>query len=409
MSEDNDNDWGMQKKKYYQMNKREDNSEENDSDFIEDEKEAIRLQKMRLEKIKKTKILEEEDEESEKIDKKKDKEKINNDISFKTIDINNNKILENINTLINCLEEYQNTNDEINILNEEKKMKLQKTMEYLEGYKKLNILYSANILFNIISTLNKKMTAHHPSNKNSAIFNFLLTKNSDKNEEIQKKIEKILISLRKNQKTENEIEEEEQEMEGEEEDEDELEEEDEMEQEEMEEEDDEKLKKIEEKEKISKNSVKKPSFLNKKKKRDDKDNKEIDLKDNENFDNFNEGMEENEEDEDSFIKEQYKNFSKIQKEKENLDKKNKENEKKEIEMKTNSAIRKANEQVLKAKGITRKRIRFQGNAKLMNRLKYYKKEKKRKQLVKEYEGKPDVYLGEATGIRRDLIRSTKLH
>lgn len=409
MSEDNDNDWGMQKKKYYQMNKREDNSEENDSDFIEDEKEAIRLQKMRLEKIKKTKILEEEDEESEKIDKKNDKEKINNDISFKTIDIDNNKILENINTLINCLEEYQNTNDEINILNEEKKMKLQKTMEYLEGYKKLNILYSANILFNIISTLNKKMTAHHPSNKNSAIFNFLLTKNSDKNEEIQKKIEKILISLQKNQKTENEIEDEEQEMEGEEEDEDELEEEDEMEQEEMEEEEDEKLKKIEEKEEISKNSVKKPSFLNKKKKRDDKDNKEIDLKDNENFDNFNEGMEENEEDEDSFIKEQYKNFSKIQKEKENLDKKNKENEKKEIEMKTNSAIRKANEQVLKAKGITRKRIRFQGNAKLMNRLKYYKKEKKRKQLVKEYEGKPDVYLGEATGIRRDLIRSTKLH
>ena len=30
-------------------------------------------------------------------------------------------------------------------------------------------------------------------------------------------------------------------------------------------------------------------------------------------------------------------------------------------------------------------------------------------MVKEYEGKPDVYNGEATGIRRDLVRSTKIH
>ena len=57
MSEDNEYDWGTKKMKYYQMNKREDNEEENDSDFIEEEKEAIRLQKIRLEKIKKAKIL----------------------------------------------------------------------------------------------------------------------------------------------------------------------------------------------------------------------------------------------------------------------------------------------------------------------------------------------------------------
>ena len=45
----------------------------------------------------------------------------------------------------------------------------------------------------------------------------------------------------------------------------------------------------------------------------------------------------------------------------------------------------------------------------MNREKHYKNEKLRKKLFKEYEGKPDVYMGEATGIRRDLIRSVKIH
>ena len=92
-----------------------------------------------------------------------------------------------------------------------------------------------------------------------------------------------------------------------------------------------------------------------------------------------------------------------------LDIKKEENEKKEIDMKNDFAIRKANKEVLKARGIYRKRKKYQGNAKLMNREKFYKKEKERRKMVKEYEGKPDVYMGEATGIRRDLIRSTKIH
>ena len=78
-------------------------------------------------------------------------------------------------------------------------------------------------------------------------------------------------------------------------------------------------------------------------------------------------------------------------------------------MKNILGIRKANKEVLKARGIYRKRKQYQGNAKLMNREKYYKKEKLRSKYVKNYEGRPDVYAGEATGIRRDLIRSTKLH
>ncbi len=436
MSEDNeyDNEWGTKKQKYYSMNKRENNSSESDSDFIEDEKEAIRLQKLRAAKIKKANILNEEEEEISENEKKiKDKDKkeeneLNKDISFKTVEIDTKKILENIETLKYNLEEIQTADDEIKIFEENKKLNsnLPKTLEYLKLYKKINVLNSANILFNIISTLNQKMTGHHPSIKNSAIMNFLLNKNSENNEEIQNNIEKILTNLEEKEKNEeeNELNEEENEL---------NEEEDEINDEEGEELDDnimdieenedeeEEVEKIKsKKDKENKNNklllnnpllnkkaekIKKPSFLSKKKKRDNDDNKEIDIKKNENFD-INSG---DEEDEDSFIKEQYKSFNKLNKEKELLDLKKEENEKKEIDMKNDFAIRKANKEVLKARGIYRKRKKYQGNAKLMNREKFYKKEKERRKMVKEYQGKPDVYMGEATGIRRDLIRSTKIH
>ena len=436
MSEDNeyDNEWGTKKQKYYSMNKRENNSSESDSDFIEDEKEAIRLQKLRAAKIKKANILNEEEEEISENEKKiKDKDKkeeneLNKDISFKTVEIDTKKILENIETLKYNLEEIQTADDEIKIFEENKKLNsnLPKTLEYLKLYKKINVLNSANILFNIISTLNQKMTGHHPSIKNSAIMNFLLNKNSENNEEIQNNIEKILTNLEEKEKNEeeNELNEEENELD---------EEEDEINDEEGEELDDnimdieeneeeeEEVEKIKnKKDKKNKNNklllknpllnkkaekIKKPSFLSKKKKRDNDDNKEIDIKKNENFDINSD----DEEDEDSFIKDQYKSFNKLNKEKELLDLKKEENEKKEIDMKNDFAIRKANKEVLKARGIYRKRKKYQGNAKLMNREKFYKKEKERRKMIKEYEGKPEVYMGEATGIRRDLVRSTKIH
>ena len=434
MSEDNeyDNEWGSKKQKYYSMNKRENNSSESDSDFIEDEKEAIRLQKIRAQKIKKAKILnEEEDEisEKEKNKNKKEENEINKDISFKTVEIDNTKILENINSLKYSLEEIQTAEDEIKIFEENKlNSNLPNTLEYLKQYKRINILNAANILFNIISTLNQKMTGHHPSIKNSAIMNFLLNKNNENNEQIQNNIEKILINLEKNEEQEviddnyESNEEEGEEIEDdylndnkEDENEEEIEEE---ENNELDEEEDEQIKskknnnkKIINK-KISNNpepikqlpeKIKKPSFLSKKKHREISKDKEIDKKLNENFDNNSS------EDEDSFIQEQYKSFNKLNKEKELLDLKKEENEKKEIEMKNDFAIRKANKEVLKARGIYRKRKKYQGNAKLMNREKFYKKEKERRRYVKDYVGKPDVYMGEATGIRRDLIRSTKIH
>lgn len=434
MSEDNEYDWGTKKMKYYQMNKREDNEEENDSDFIEEEKEAIRLQKLRLEKIKKTKLLNEEEESEEEENKELNKKlnnkdnnkknEIKNEISIKPLEIDNNKINENINLLKNCLEEYKVVDDEIKILSDNKKAKVPKTISYLKEYKKINILYSANILFNILATLNNKMTGHHPSIKYSAMFNYLLTKNSEKNEQIQNNIEKILLFLEKSDKNNKNEQNEEEEEEGEEIDDILDEENEEMDdiigEEEEEEEIEDKKKKGKKGNKKEDNKIiydkligepiKKPSFLNKKKKRKKSDKEIIDINSNE-FPDKEEDNKNNDEDEsdDSFIKEQYKSFNKLKKEKELLDIKNKENEKKEIDMKNDFAIRKANKEVLSARGIYRKRKRYQGNAKLMNREKFYKKEKERRKNVKEYIGKPDVYTGEATGIRRDLIRSTKIH
>ena len=427
MSEDNeyDNEWGTKKQKYYSMNKRENNLSESDSDFIEEEKEAIRLQKLRAQKIKKAQILNEEEEISEKSDDKNKNKKIENDlnkeISFKTVEIDTKKILDNFETLKYNLEEIQTTEDEIKILEENKKINLANTLEYLKQYKKINLLNTANVLFNIISTLNKKMTGHHPSIKNIAVMNFLLNKNAENNEEIQKQIEQIIINLQ--EKNENNIELNEYDEENEEIEDDYLNEENEANEEENEEdnEEEEEEEEIEENEDIINNKkypiinsllpvkqekIKKPSFLSKKKNRekDDTKDKEIDKRANENFDISSEN-----EEEDSFIKEQYKSFNKLNKEKELIEKEKEEKEKKEIKEKNDFAIRKANKEVLKARGIYRKRKKYQGNAKLMNREKFYKKEKERRKLVKEYEGKPDVYMGEATGIRRDLIRSTKIH
>jgi U3 small nucleolar RNA-associated protein 3 len=81
----------------------------------------------------------------------------------------------------------------------------------------------------------------------------------------------------------------------------------------------------------------------------------------------------------------------------------------EIKEKERLGQRVANDNLIKSRGLYRKRPKYQGNAKLHNREKFFKKEKVRKNYVKEYTGKPLKYGGELTGIRDDLLRGTKLH
>jgi len=116
----------------------------------------------------------------------------------------------------------------------------------------------------------------------------------------------------------------------------------------------------------------------------------------------------NKENLDKFVQENIEKLEALKQQKEKLDEKAKQKSDKEFENKIEMGRRLANKNMLKARGIYRKRKQYQGNAKLHNREKYLKKQKLRKNMVKEYEGKPEVYGGETTGIRRDLIRSTKI-
>ena len=108
------------------------------------------------------------------------------------------------------------------------------------------------------------------------------------------------------------------------------------------------------------------------------------------------------------MKRRKKEKEKINKSKEEKKEKERREElQKEIKRKNDLMVKKANREVLLARGLVRKRKSYLGNAKLVNREKYYKKERIRKSQVKEFVGAPDVYGGEVTGMRRDLIRSTK--
>lgn len=77
------------------------------------------------------------------------------------------------------------------------------------------------------------------------------------------------------------------------------------------------------------------------------------------------------------------------------------------EEKNRKGIEKANKELAKGRGLFRKRKAKQGNSKLMNKMKYEKKSKIRKRYVKEFTEAPINYTGQSTGVRRDLVRSVK--
>lgn len=74
-----------------------------------------------------------------------------------------------------------------------------------------------------------------------------------------------------------------------------------------------------------------------------------------------------------------------------------------------ASVRMANSTILKSKGLVRKRKRVERNPRVKNRLKFEKAMKKRRSTYgykdKEFTA---YYDGEKTGIRKDIVRSTKL-
>jgi hypothetical protein len=113
--------------------------------------------------------------------------------------------------------------------------------------------------------------------------------------------------------------------------------------------------------------------------------------------------------EDKFYKENVESLKKTKEKLKDKEKKMEHKLKAEIAEKERLGQRVANENIIKSRGLYRKRKKYQGNAKLHLREKFHKKMLKRKNYVKEYTGKPLNYAGEATGIRDDLVRATKLH
>ncbi len=86
----------------------------------------------------------------------------------------------------------------------------------------------------------------------------------------------------------------------------------------------------------------------------------------------------------------------------------KEEHKKNAESMFATAQRNINYNILKAKGLTRRRKKIDRNPRVKLRAKYDRAVRSRRHAVKEYSGKTDSYGGETTGMRTTLIRSTKL-
>lgn len=332
---DNENDWGNKKMLYYSKNKQDN---DDDSDFVEEEKEAIRIQQKKLEKIKKSQLLEEESDEEEK-EKEKEKESkivdLDTNEDNKIIPVNEEEIKNDMIKVVDYIEKVDELNQTTDIFDSQKDFfNIPLTTSYLESNKKAMLSLSACLLFSSLCKLNNKMTSHHPSIKTIAMLNFLIDKSNETSENIQSKINKLMDLLQ--------------------------------------------AKTIKDAQEIKKEK----KMLKKKTKRDSNEN--------------------------DFVSRQLKDFENMKQQKSEAEIQRLEKLKKEIDMKNELGVRRVNYEVLKARGIYRKRPKYKGNAKLVNREKYYKKEKERSKMVKKYEGKPDVYMGEATGIRRDYVRSTKL-
>lgn len=336
---DNENDWGNKKMQYYSMNKREN---EDDSDFVEEEKEAIRIQQKKLEKIKQSKLLAEDSEEEEKDNKKEDKKQLfEDDDTTNPLPIDKNDILQDISKAQNNLSEVSNDFiQRLKMISDDNFFKIPLAESFLKTYKDTLLSLSGALLFKSLFKLEGKITSHHPCIKTIAMLEYILSKSSKTKEQIQSYLEKLM--------------------------------------------------ELNEAKKIKDKTTK---MLSSKRKRAHQEEEE----------------EEEKEEDDLFVKSQMVEYNKLKKKKEENINKHKSELIKEIEKKNELGTRKANKEVLKARGIYRKRKQYKGNAKVSNREKYMKKEKERKKMVKEYVGKPDVYMGEATGIRRNYIRSTKIN
>jgi hypothetical protein len=374
---ENDNNWGNKKSEYYEKNKR----DKDDDNYIEEEEEAIKIQQAKLKKLKEMNLLDSDNEEgqrqetktvekynldssdeSEVQEKKVSKSKSKSQSKSKSTKSNQkeiilteddeeeqSQILKNIK--INLTEIDENIKPILEIFEneiEDLNLDLKSIKDYLKAKKNIHNLYIIYMLYYIYFKNQKKISDHHPVVKKMFFLKSTMNKLKSFNENIFVQVDKVLKLI----ETKKILDEEEDDnLDGED---------------------------IENSPEQDENDEK---FLNKKRLNDV-------------------GVNE-------LIESTKCKINNLRQEKDANILKAKERLKKEIENKNMMGQRLANDNILKSRGIYRKRKRYQGNAKLHLREKYHKKEKQRKNMIKTYEGKPEVYGGELTGIRRDLIRSTK--
>lgn len=461
-------DWGSKKTDYYSRNK----TNKDDNDFLEEEEEAKKMQMEKLKKLQEANLLESDDEsiEEKKVIKKislysSDEEDNNSKNNNKETDNgfgllinskNDNKNKRGKKSLLNSgsklpektyssedLSEFSQIlkNIKINVdeLNENvlpieqvlenEELKLERTLNYFQLKKQAHLLYITYMNFYLYFKAMGKINDHHPVIKKMYFLKSIINSDKEQKEKIFEKIDKTLelINEKKNLEDEENLT-----IEDENVDENDLDlnEEEEMENDEIEDEEDDfnlddegeddelnaedildlnddfddhnSKKKDNEKKKNKKQNDEKSLLKNKRNKPDSI--LDIDFTNGNNkiiSNNKNENVE-------KFVQENLEKLNTLKEKKEKLAEKAELENQKDFEEKLEMGVRLANKNMLKARGIYRKRKQYQGNAKVHNREKYLKKQKLRKNMVKEYEGKPDVYIGETTGIRRDLIRSTKI-
>lgn len=377
--DDIDNNWGNKHSDYYEGRYK----KENDN-FIEEEEAAIKLQQAKLKKLKEMNLLDSEDEaETQKEKEPKIKKKLKGKAvkpaknSESHFDLNSSgsdselkknkkskalnkeekeemlQILKNVKLHINEIEE--NTTPIIEILKTESlDDKLTNTISYLKFKKNLHLIYTIYNLFSLNYKNQKNISDHHPVWKK-----ILMTKNhidglKEKNSKIFGEIDNLLqtIEQNKNLSVAEDLESSNDPA-------------------------DDNEDEQQEESSIENEDVVEQKFLNRKRTKD-------------------------------FITETKNKLTQLKEKKKQKIEKEKDKIMKEVDNKNLLGQRLANENILKARGLFRKRKKYQGNARLHLREKYYKKEKLRKNMVKEYTGKPEVYGGEATGIRTHLIRSTNI-
>lgn len=321
-------------------------AKDEDSDYVEEEKEARRLQDKSLARIIDMGLVEEVDnqenseEEEYKVQNILDDSDDDNKQKFKLSEKTKKELLSYAIEVENTLKEVKARINPIILLlkDQEDTVENPKTIEYFENKKSLMLTYASCLSYFIVHRTQNLINDFHPVVKRILSLKNLLSKLNDKNlfKNIDKLIEKIEI-LNENEENDDDEEEEEEEEE-----------------------------------------VQHPKLLSKKRKNSDKEKESKE--------------------------ELYKKKDEEQKLKKEITIKD---SFKTMESKNKLAADKANKELARGRGMYRKRKAKQGNAKLMNKIKFEKKDKVRKRYVKEFTEAPLVYTGESTGIRRDLSRSIK--